>query len=329
VRAAVACRACPVCGHPGVEEGSRRDDRYGYPGDFPLFACSGCGHKFLVAEFTPAQIEDLYTGYYPRKDVAPAACQTPFDRVALVSWLDGDKRSAFRWVAPGTRVLDIGCGSCGSLLYLRSRGCEVQGVEADRNVLPIAEHFGLKVICGAFDPANYPDACFDYVTMDQVIEHFPDPLRVLTQVGQILKPGGCLVFSTPNGRGWGARLFGTRWINWHAPYHLHYFSRRSIELAADKTGFRVLNLASITSSDWLLMQWEHLLHYPGPGRPSAYWTKLPAQGFGANLESLAVGATHRLKMNHVVTRLMDMLGVGDNHLVILQKWPEKMGAPDP
>jgi len=26
---------------------------------------------------------------------------------------------------------------------------------------------------------------------------------------------------------------------------------------------------------------------------------------------------------------MDMLGVGDNHLVILQKWPEKMGAPDP
>jgi SAM-dependent methyltransferase len=320
---------CPVCGQAGVELGSRHDDRYGYPGDFPLFGCSGCGHKFLAAEFTPAQIEDLYTGYYPRKDVSPAACGAPADKAAPWSWLDGDRRSAFRWVEPGARVLDIGCGSCGSLLYLRERGCEVQGVEADRNVLPIAGHFGLKVICGAFDPANYPAGYFDYVTMDQVIEHFPDPLKVLAQVRQILKPGGHLVFSTPNGCGWGQRLFGARWINWHAPYHLHFFSRASIDLAARNSGFRVLKLASITSSDWLLMQWEHLLHYPAPGRPSAYWAKLPARGLRAALARVAVGATHRLKVNHAITRLMDMMDVGDNHLVILQRPGEPEARPTP
>jgi len=77
------------------------------------------------------------------------------------------------------------------------------------------------------------------------------------------------------------------------------------------------------------MQWEHLLHYPAPGRPSAYWTTVPAQGFGATLERVALGATHRLKMNHVVTRLMDMLGVGDNHLAILQKPREDTAAPAP
>ncbi|MDP1613831.1 MAG: class I SAM-dependent methyltransferase [Sulfuritalea sp.] len=318
---------CPVCGGTGIDLGSRRDDRYGYPGDFTLFACRDCAHKFLAAEFTPAQIENLYTGYYPRKDVEPAACKRPADKAVLWSWLDGDRRSAFRWVEPGARVLDIGCGSCGSLLYLRSMGCEVQGVEADRNVLPIAEHLGLKVICGAFDPTNYPAAYFDYVTMDQAIEHFPDPLRILAQVRQILRPGGRLIFSTPNGCGWGQRLFGIRWINWHAPYHLHYFARGSIELAAGRTGFRVLKLASITSSDWLLMQWEHLLSYPAPGCPSDYWIYLRRPGLRAILAKLAVGATHRLKMNHVITRLMDLMGVGDNHLVILQKPREAAALP--
>lgn len=315
-------RRCPVCGHHGVELGSRRDDRYGYPGDFPLFACPACGHKFLVAEFTPAQIEDLYTRYYPRKDLSLAACSAPADKGAPWSWLDGDRRSAFRWVEPGARVLDIGCGSCGSLLYLRNQGCEVEGVEADRNVVPIAEHFGLKVICGAFDPTNYPAARFDYVTMDQVIEHFPDPLRVLAQVRQILRPGGRLVFSTPNGCGWGQRLFGTRWINWHAPYHLQHFSRRSIELAAGRTGFRVLKLASITSSDWLHMQWTHLLNYPAPGSPSAYWTKAPRPGFASALQWSVLGAIHRMKLNHFITRLLDTAGIGDNHLVIFEKVAE-------
>jgi SAM-dependent methyltransferase len=169
---------------------------------------------------------------------------------------------------------------------------------------------------------NYPAAHFDYVTMDQVIEHFPDPLRVLAQVRQILRPGGRLVFSTPNGCGWGQRLFGTRWINWHAPYHLQHFSRRSIELAAGRTGFRVLKLASVTSSDWLHMQWTHLLNYPAPGSPSAYWTKAPRHGVTSALQWFVLGVFHRMKLNHVITRLLDAAGIGDNHLVIFEKVAE-------
>jgi hypothetical protein len=33
-----------------------------------------------------------------------------------------------------------------------------------------------------------------------------------------------VIIGTPNANGWGARVFGRYWINWHAPYHLHFFN---------------------------------------------------------------------------------------------------------
>ncbi len=59
--------SCAICGGPErTLEAGLYDDRYGYPGLFPLVECSGCGHKRLDAAFSPDQLIDLYTRYYPR-----------------------------------------------------------------------------------------------------------------------------------------------------------------------------------------------------------------------------------------------------------------------
>jgi len=170
------------------------------------------------------------------------------------------------------RVLDLGCGFGESLGYHAARGCDVYGVEADENIRRVVEKFGYKVHVGLFDDRVYEPEFFDYVTMDQVIEHVTDPLLTLRGVARILKSGGKAILSTPNANGWGAKIFGRRWINWHAPYHLQFFSRDSMRIAAEQAGFEVTQVKTITNSEWLFYQWIHLVTYPKLGEPSWFWS---------------------------------------------------------
>src|SRR3546814_11723906 len=90
-------------------------------------------------------------------------------------------------------------------------------------------------------------------------------------VHQVLKPGGQAIVSTPNPNGWGAKLFGRRWIHWHAPYHLNYFTRHSMKRLAAKVGFDVEFVRVVTNSAWIEYQWAHLVTFPRQGHASPFW----------------------------------------------------------
>jgi 2-polyprenyl-3-methyl-5-hydroxy-6-metoxy-1,4-benzoquinol methylase len=296
------------------------DDRYGYPGMYELMCCSNCGHTFLNCFLTPSQLSELYTNYYPRKTFDLAQFQPHVEEKGVDAWLKGLNSSAFRRVPKNVRVLDVGCGFGQSLGYHTARGCDVYGVEADENIRRVAEKFGFKVQVGLFNDSLYESNFFDYVTMDQVIEHISDPLAALRGIARILKSGGTAILSTPNAKGWGAKLFGRRWINWHTPYHMQFFSRRSIRLAAEQAGLVVTDIKTITNSEWLLYQWIHLATYPNPGEASHFWMQ-NRQGLTSLQKQIlsTLEFIHRYKLNHLLTRLFDSLGLGDNYAIVLKK----------
>jgi SAM-dependent methyltransferase len=156
--------------------------------------------------------------------------------------------------------------------------------------------------------------------MDQVIEHVTDPLSTLRGVARILKPGGTAIFSTPNAGGWGAKIFGRRWINWHAPYHVQFFSRRSMQLAADQAGLVMVEVKTVTNSEWLYYQWIHLTTYPKLGEPSSFWSPNHQERTLLQNRILRVlELMHRYKINHLLTRFFDSLGLGDNFVFVLKK----------
>jgi len=312
-------RSCIICGQPAAVERSLFDDRYGFPGQYDLHRCSHCGHRALATAMSSQEISDLYTRYYPRSNFDVEAWSPPKDEGGLLAWWQGLRASAFRWVPPGVRVLDIGCGVGESLGYHRARGCDAHGVEADRNIERVAQRHGLNVKVGLFDADNYEPEFFDVVTLDQVIEHVTEPGAVLRGINRVLKEKGMLIVSTPNADGWGARLFSNRWIHWHTPYHLQFFSHASMARIAADAGFSLERHMTVTPSAWLDFQWGHLVTYPKAGTPSAYWSSAMRRSLPQRIALKLLVVVNRLGINGLLTRLMDALGCGDNIVYVLHK----------
>ncbi len=311
---------CPACGAPTRVRFRRiYDDRYGYPGYFAMNRCGGCGHSHVTQAFEPRHLTRLYSQFYPRAQMTLDDFVPIPETSGLRSWWNGDRASAFRWVPKGVRVLDIGCGFGQTLEYHQRRGCEVHGVEADENIRRVADRFGFKVHVGLFDPAVYEPGYFDCVTLDQVVEHSTDPLALLKGVARVLKPGGTVVASTPNPASLTARLLGRYWVHWHVPYHLQFYTTRSMSELARRAGLELEGTRTVTSSEWLFYQWLHLFAFPYPGVRSGFWAPDAERRFFERKIYRILGLMRRLRLNHLATRVLDALGIGDNRLYFLRK----------
>lgn len=298
------------------------DDRYGYPGVFSLMKCKNCSHIFLDSNFTDKELTDLYTNYYPRAFFDVDNYKPVAEVKGFKSWLNGEKRNAYAWVPQNVAILDIGCGFGETLGYHTSRGCNVYGVDADENILRVGYKYGFKVSAGLFNPNLYESSFFDYVTMDQVLEHVNDPVQTLKDVSKILKKDGILILSIPNANGWGAKLFGKRWINWHAPYHLNFFTKRSLNIIAEEAGLKIDRTITITSSEWLYYQLIHLFLFPKDGVPSVFWKPNQKINKRARIFLILISLIHKTKITHLITRFFDGISCGDGYLVFLKKSDE-------
>lgn len=317
--AAANGKSCPVCGSPCFVEALLGDDRYAFPGSYPMVICSACKHRHLNVSMTSEQIGQLYTNFYPRSELDVETWQAPSQHAPLVTWWQGLRSSAFRWVPRQARVLDIGCGFGESLGYHRGRGCVATGVEADANAARAAKRHGLDIRIGLFDACDFQPESFDVVTLDQVVEHVQDAEALLRGIHTVLKPGGLAILSTPNAAGWGARLFGRRWIHWHAPYHLQFFSPQSLRRLAASAGFTVERAESITNSRWLAFQWCHLVAYPPKGTRSVFWNATLPRSNAQRLAFVLLAVVDRLGVNALATRIADFAGQGDNQVFVLRK----------
>lgn len=135
-------------------------------------------------------------------------------------------------VAPGSRVLDVGCGDGALMAALRDeRGCDARGLELDPANVAGAVARGLSVVQGDADAdlAEYPDGSFDYAILSQTLQTTRAPDAVL---GHLLRIGGRAFVSFPNFAHWrvrlsllwGGRMPVTRLLpeRWHDTPNIHH-----------------------------------------------------------------------------------------------------------
>lgn len=109
-------------------------------------------------------------------------------------------------IAPGSRVLDIGCGDGALMAALRDdKGCDARGLEIEPTNVASAVAKGLSVVQGDADTdlAAYPDGSFDYAILSQTLQttHRPDVM-----LDQLLRIGRQAFVSFPNFAHWRVRM---------------------------------------------------------------------------------------------------------------------------
>jgi methionine biosynthesis protein MetW len=109
-------------------------------------------------------------------------------------------------IAPGSRVLDIGCGDGALLAHLaREKNVDGRGMEISQGGVNACVAHGLSVIQGDADAdlADYPSDAFDYVVLSQTLQATRNPRAVIEDLVRI---GRHAVVSFVNFGHWRTRL---------------------------------------------------------------------------------------------------------------------------
>jgi len=294
---------CALCGSDEPAPVFRtRDRNWRLPGVFEIVRCGGCGLVYMDPRPAPREM----AGYYPQTFCGHENPEgeledlkihgTPWERVMAVR-----ARPLLRRKSRG-RLLDVGCSAGLFLLYMKSRGWSVSGVEPRESSARTArERFGLDVFHGYFEEAEYPSGSFDAVTMNHVLEHVYDPGAAVRRVSGLLAPGGAAMFDVPNFAGIESRLFGERWVAVDAPRHLYHFTPRTLRELLKRNGLARVEIVHGSDVGRYKPGWsESLRHlvsdfglrsYPDKPRTEAAFREAAARGGARG----AVGAAHALE----------------------------------
>jgi SAM-dependent methyltransferase len=112
-------------------------------------------------------------------------------------------------VAPGERVLDMGCGGGRHAFALYKRGAHVVALDMDaaelKDVSGMFDALAGEVPSGAHAQAvrgdayrlPFADATFDKVIAAEILEHLPADSNAMAELARVLKPGGRIAVTVP------------------------------------------------------------------------------------------------------------------------------------
>lgn len=155
-----------------------------------------------------------------------------------------------RWIQPGSRVLDLGCGN-GEFLQMLQNNHQVDGLglEIDPDDITAALSRGLNIVEQNLDTglANFPDQSFDTVVMAHALQavHYPDKV-----LDEMLRIGRQCVVTFPNFGHWRCRLYlGTHGrmpvseampFSWYDTPNIHFCTVKDFEQLCCDKGIKIL-----------------------------------------------------------------------------------------
>jgi 2-polyprenyl-3-methyl-5-hydroxy-6-metoxy-1,4-benzoquinol methylase len=144
------------------------------------------------------------------------------------------------------RVLEVGCGNGYLASHLFRMGYDVTALDTSKSGIAVARATHSEI--NFYVASAYDDLCrfvpdCDVVLSVEVIEHLADPRRFLENAFITLKPGGCIILTTPyHGyfknlalsltNRWDAH-FGVHWLGGH----IKFFSEHSLSAMLRAVGF--------------------------------------------------------------------------------------------
>lgn len=154
-----------------------------------------------------------------------------------------------------SHILDVGSGIGNTLKLLSEYGfSELTGID------PYIEkdfiHDNFKIYKKSIDKVSEQ---YDFVILNYVFEHIPEPLQMLKDISRILKPGRFAMIRIPVIDCYAWRKYKENLVSLEAPRHLYIHSEKSIELLAEMAEFTLKNVV-YDSSDFQFWASEQIMN---------------------------------------------------------------------
>lgn len=242
------------------------DRLYGVPGEFRVVRCLGCG----LLRTNPRPTQETIGLYYP-DNYGPHRFHVSLNRRSdglrfylgrLARWVFRFNHDCLPPLRPG-RLLEVGCATGAFLGRMALKNWEVEGVESSPDAAEAARLLGYPVHAGPMESAPEPDRAYDLVVGWMVLEHFHNPLLALQKIHAWTKPGGWLVLSVPDAGSLEFRFFKSNWYALHLPNHLFHFTRRTLAVVLERSGWQLRRVLHQRRLSNLIGSLGHLLQEKG------------------------------------------------------------------
>lgn len=208
-----------------------------------IYRCDSCDYEFLISESTRNDQSFYETSYW--QSVGPSLeKESSYQDIyeAYVEYQNNRINTILPYLSNQSSVIEIGCSTGHFLVHLKDKIARGVGVDFDKHALEFCkEKTGFQTISGGLDAAveTLQNETFDVVCCFQVLEHVSDLDAFLKGIRRLVKPNGTVYIEVPNLKDPLLSLYNipTYKTFFYHEDHIHYFSKKSLQLLLTRFGF--------------------------------------------------------------------------------------------
>ena len=246
--------SCPICSSPPAPQLIyQRQNGVG------IWQCPDCQIMYASPRFTEKSLMQIYEtpdfitgdGYEMFKGWNYENWRESKDETYIISEIKVE--TVKKYLAPGDRILDVGCGVGFFITEALKQGFKAEGLEPSEMLCDIArKDFGLDIHNILIEDFK-PTCKFRAIILWDVLEHVYDPVRVLQRCCDLTEDEGFLFISVPNSKSLADRLkkqlyrLGLRsgeFKHFGFPWHIYSYNINSMTALLGKGCYKPLTFTA-------------------------------------------------------------------------------------
>ena len=209
-----------------------------------------------------SSFEHIQSGHYENSRMHGEEIQTMESWLQNTEWDDQRRFEMLKSILPNKKFLDFGCGNGGFILRGKELAAEIVGLEVEERVRDYWS--GRMNVVPDLESAG---GGYDLITAFHVVEHLPDPRKVLWEMSEHLNDNGMIVVEVPSSEDALLTMYECdafqRFTYWSQ--HLFLFNANTLLTLALQAGLKV-----VAVQQYQRYPLSNHLHWLSKGEPGGH-----------------------------------------------------------